>query len=910
MRSNGEVRGNQSAFDQARSVLQEQEQLLSGLINSLSFNRVSSSSSSLALPEASSVSKGKDVDSLLDQYDALASCGKDIASWFDNIDLDSSAELTRDEFNQYLNQHAKILKDDEVGVLFDFFDSNKNNSIDFKEFIDCLKRRRYLRRLAHFLNKIPFSQIIASHISGENFDVDNDPIKDLEHRTRNGELTEALVNVGTAIAERVQERIKDHIEERRKEWQSEKMNTSKFLANDEHNAEGDFLKYETFFQGIDDMIGLPNKDVFEAMKSEHRDDAEFCAGHLLETTTPWNEWMFVVDPDCSVTYTGEGEGANYRKRISLDDLMGKEEFKTSELTKEELIGLRLYTGPMYWLYNKSLRDYLIKSEPLSPSRQSGRERMKFVTTIRMIASGIVKLSKLSCLPPDRKVYRGLANVKLPVFMVSSDPLGFRGAVEPAFMSTTTDKRVAMRYLDLKKDVSPKILEMEVGQIDRGANVAWLSQYPAENEILYPPLSNLEIIGPLRTELIESKEVIMISVRVNVNLKSTKREYVEGKRKHLYLQSLDYVIQEIERDLNAEVDHMPSTNKFFRDKENCKKVIDQILQECSRFRREQGERPFASFNMEIFFRQKVDELSHLHSAAKSKLHFWMHTKGVTPDNIKDMSLFEVRMLTAGNKWKEYYKLKSSGADEGDLKSAAISVCRFLGYKVEDECSGSVCNEVDGSSLFVAASAGDKRILEVILDSGCKVNMKSGEHCALSLTAQNGHEACMEILIKRNADVHIRNSQGETPLMLACKYGRLACVKMLVDTMEKCGELNRIAEKDNRGRTGLHLAADNDHADVIEELCKHASVPDFFLAVAQDSQKTCLHYAAGRGHLKVVSHLLQAHPELAAMRDKLGRTAEEFARSLSHSEVASFFAGKCTGSSGWGRPGGRALSCCKH
>uniref|UniRef100_A0A7S4PDB7 EF-hand domain-containing protein n=2 Tax=Guillardia theta TaxID=55529 RepID=A0A7S4PDB7_GUITH len=870
-------------LNQAQFILQQQERVLNNVVSSLGFNRASSSDSSV-IPATPSSSKENDVEYLLDQYDAFASCGKDITTWFDNIDFDSSADLTREEFKKYLNQNAKILNDAEIGVLFDYFDSNKNNSIDFKEFIECLKRRRYLRRLAHFLDKLPLGQIIAEQVAGD-FSVDDDPIESLRRRSK-GDLAESMAGLGAVIAEKIQGRMTDYYEERRKGWQTGKLNTSKFLANDEQNAEGIFLESDTFLEGIDNMIGLPNKDVFEAMKAEHNVHDVFCAGHLKDTTTPLNEWKFVVDPDPTSTYSGEGEGADCRTRISLGELMERDEYKSSKLTKEELIGLRLYTGPMYMLYNESLRDYLSKHKSSSPSRRSVRKKMNYVTTIRMIASGILKLSKLSSLPPNRKVYRGLANVKLPVFMVSSDHLGFRGAVEPAFMSTTTRKEVAIQYLQLKHDVSPKILEMEVGQIDRGADVAWLSQYPAENEILYPPLSNLEIIGPLRTELIQTNEVIMISVRVNINLKSTAREYVEGKRKFLYLQSLDFVVQEIERDLHAQVEDLPSADRFFRDQENSKKVIDQILQECCDFRVAHEQKPVASFNMEIFFRQKVDELSHLHSAAMSKLHFWKHTKGVTPANISEMSLFDVRMLIAGNMWEDYYTKKASRADEDEVRRAALNVCRFLGYKVEDEISGEECSEVDRSSLLAAASSGDKRMVGVLLDSGCNVSIANDEHTAISLTAQNGHVACMQLLIDRQADIHFRSSKGETPLMLACKFGRLACAKLLIENLQKRGELNRLADKDEKGRTCLHLAADNDQVSVIEELCRHAAVPDFFAAVAFESQKTCLHYAAGRGHLRVVSLLLSSHPELATITDKKGRTAETFARELSHMEVAEF------------------------
>mmetsp|Transcript_48462 Transcript_48462/g.151974 ORF Transcript_48462/g.151974 Transcript_48462/m.151974 type:complete len:363 (+) Transcript_48462:394-1482(+) len=339
-------------LNQAQFILQQQERVLNNVVSSLGFNRASSSDSSV-IPATPSSSKENDVEYLLDQYDAFASCGKDITTWFDNIDFDSSADLTREEFKKYLNQNAKILNDAEIGVLFDYFDSNKNNSIDFKEFIECLKRRRYLRRLAHFLDKLPLGQIIAEQVAGD-FSVDDDPIESLRRRSK-GDLAESMAGLGAVIAEKIQGRMTDYYEERRKGWQTGKLNTSKFLANDEQNAEGIFLESDTFLEGIDNMIGLPNKDVFEAMKAEHNVHDVFCAGHLKDTTTPLNEWKFVVDPDPTSTYSGEGEGADCRTRISLGELMERDEYKSSKLTKEELIGLRLYTGPMYMLYNESLR---------------------------------------------------------------------------------------------------------------------------------------------------------------------------------------------------------------------------------------------------------------------------------------------------------------------------------------------------------------------------------------------------------------------------------------------------------------------------------------------------------------------------------------------------------------------------
>ena len=52
----------------------------------------------------------------------------------------------------------------------------------------------------------------------------------------------------------------------------------------------------------------------------------------------------------------------------------------------------------------------------------------------------------------------------------------RGGVEVAFMSCTEDKEVALKYAASKKKAAI-VFEVKQGMVDRGADVAWLSQYP-------------------------------------------------------------------------------------------------------------------------------------------------------------------------------------------------------------------------------------------------------------------------------------------------------------------------------------------------------------------------------------------------------------------------------------------------
>ncbi len=65
------------------------------------------------------------------------------------------------------------------------------------------------------------------------------------------------------------------------------------------------------------------------------------------------------------------------------------------------------------------------------------------------------------------------------------------AVEFGLMSTTTDKSTAFAYSGVAQKRGT-VLEITAGQVDVGASISVLSQYPGEEEFLMPPLSCLEV----------------------------------------------------------------------------------------------------------------------------------------------------------------------------------------------------------------------------------------------------------------------------------------------------------------------------------------------------------------------------------------------------------------------------------
>jgi Ca2+-binding EF-hand superfamily protein len=183
----------------------------------------------------------------------------------------------------------------------------------------------------------------------------------------------------------------------------------------------------------------------------------------------------------------------------------------------------------------------------------------YVNFVYACASGMSKISRVSRIPRGRRVYRGMGEIKLPTEFLNEKEGGGRGGVEYAFMSTTTRREVAVCYIGGK--AFPILFECEVGDIDRGCSLSFLSQYPQEDEILIPPMSYLEVTGKPSVKETEKGSNVFMTVypaRINCNQKSQTIEEIQSRRKHDLLAMAFYIEQELHRDLTHVVEVMRET----------------------------------------------------------------------------------------------------------------------------------------------------------------------------------------------------------------------------------------------------------------------------------------------------------------------------------------------------------------
>jgi len=71
-----------------------------------------------------------------------------------------------------------------------------------------------------------------------------------------------------------------------------------------------------------------------------------------------------------------------------------------------------------------------------------------------------------------------------------------GGVELSLMSTTADINIALKYAQSRCVL---VFKYKTQAMTRGSSIQFLSLYPKENEVLYPPLTFLTALGELYQE---------------------------------------------------------------------------------------------------------------------------------------------------------------------------------------------------------------------------------------------------------------------------------------------------------------------------------------------------------------------------------------------------------------------------
>ena len=262
------------------------------------------------------------------------------------------------------------------------------------------------------------------------------------------------------------------------------------------------------------MGGPGGGDVVEAMRREHAGDVlfwratgepaeRFDAAQPNSFVSPQAEWNVVVQggragqaveetlPGCPPGHTPVIRGRE-TSGMGLCDYLERARSECQGLLTEEVVALRLWTGPMYSRYALLLRSLCVcGTRPASP--RPGQAR--YAATLLALNSAIIKLARRPAARHD-VVYRGL---RLDPPGVPGEPLD---GVEPRLLAFSSDLGVAEEYACRggRKGFLLVCRTGEAGWPACGADVSWVSQFPDQREVLLPALSHVRSVGaPWRGE---------------------------------------------------------------------------------------------------------------------------------------------------------------------------------------------------------------------------------------------------------------------------------------------------------------------------------------------------------------------------------------------------------------------------
>jgi hypothetical protein len=128
----------------------------------------------------------------------------------------------------------------------------------------------------------------------------------------------------------------------------------------------------------------------------------------------------------------------------------------------------------------------------------------------------------------------------------------------------------------------------------------------------------------------------------------------------------------------------------------------------------------------------------------------------------------------------------------------------------------------------------------------------------------HESSRTVSLdsKEHACINSGNEMGQTPLLLACKFGRDNVVGLLLGI--ECTDVN---SSNDEGRTPLFYAAKIGHLGIVQALLQR---PELVLDARDRTGATPLAIAVEYGHISVVKWLLQTKKVDVNSRDRQGIT----------------------------------------
>ena len=242
---------------------------------------------------------------------------------------------------------------------------------------------------------------------------------------------------------------------------------------------------------------------------------------------------------------------------------------------------------------------------------------------------------------------------------------------------------------------------------------------------------------------------------------------------------------------------------------------------------------------------------------------------------------------------------------------FDVCETLTNKHKFDVN--MTNHKGWTALHTSAQNGSYELIKLFIDKGAYIYLKTsnGDNC-LHIAAGNGHLNLCKILInKHKFDVDMANSNGRTALHFSAQNGSYELIKLFID---KGADIHL---KTKTGNNCLHIAACNKHLNLCKALLDiynfdvhmtnsegwtalhfSAGIGNYelfqlFMDKGGDldlktkNEDSCLHIAAGNGHLNLCRTLLGMHKFDVDMTNNYGITSLHLSAGIGSYELIKLF-----------------------
>ena len=592
-------------------------------------------------------------------------------------------------------------------------------------------------------------------------------------------------------------------------------------SNSKFKFEGRGGSLEDFRTNAADRVGVCHVDPLKGMELEHlqslSSDFEFTTSNYVVKTTPKIEYRLATTGGSYYKdwVRRKDQGEDVPALSSLEKLMVKNKgeplnrfgperiirplaeyrelpvVQRATLSDAEIIAVVLYTGPMHVLWNTTLRAY---APHLANVYSSSRH---------VLASAIKKIKHSSHeLQACMSLYRGLSGGKLPREIFAPNEDGSIGMTDFGFQSTTSDLHVAVDYSGVDAGHMATVLELKVGQVDSGAYLGDLSQYPSEKEFLWQCISYLHASGEPRVETTRDGFLVrIVPVRINANDRPMTLEELQHCRKDVDGNRKDHVkdiYENIELEIRRELELLKKDPWVaIRAAGNLYCDIDKIFEKMHKwFRDHVDEMDSSWFNVEANYKsiigQCIEWKTKLDSLAGEESTFHERNKYIAVTLCRFHGLID---SSTDELWddKSRTTILMNCAEIGNLDGTLLLIN-----------AGADVNAQDAAGLTAAMRAIKSGRVEVVnlLVGSPNMDMNLKDACGFS-TLHHALRAKDIDLVHMTAavtDVNLGDNDGRTPLMHAAISGQREVVELLLKKFQADSNL-----KDKKGRTALHFTS---------------------------------------------------------------------------------------------------------